>query len=116
MMHGGYRSKHAILHTAAADVGTGAEMAPDSMADGSFAAWTVQITGLTTGTITWQGTQDGSTWVGFLMAPTTTETKALTATANGIYRGDVRGFKKVRANITALSSGTPTIRGTLTVI
>lgn len=116
MLQGGYRSKTAILHLAAAAPATGAEMAPVSMADGAFATLTAEITGLTTGTVTWQGTQDGSTWVGFLMAPTTTETKALTATANGIYRGDVRGFKKVRANITALSSGTPTIRGTLTVI
>lgn len=115
-MLGGYRSKHAVLHLAAAVIDPGAEMAPESMADGSFATWTVQITGLTTGTVTWQGTQDGSTWLGFLMAPTGTETKALTATANGIYRGDVRGFKKVRANLTALSGGTPTIRGTLTVI
>lgn len=70
-----------------------------------------QVTGITTATITWEATIDGATWTGLLAAPITTGTGALTATANGIYRMDVRGLQKVRARISAWTAGATTVVG-----
>lgn len=70
-----------------------------------------QVAGITNATITWECSIDGTNWLGVLAAPTTTGTGALTTTANGIFRIDVRGLRLVRARISAWVSGTITVTG-----
>lgn len=103
----------AYLQTAAVATGDGTPMYPTQNDMGAYNTLTAQISGLTTGTITWEGTIDGTNWSGFLMAPVTTGTGALTATANSICRGTVTGFTQVRARISAWTSGATTITGVL---
>lgn len=101
------------MQSAAVATGEGTSMYPTQADTGAFNTLTAQVKGITTVTITWQGTIDGTNWVGFLMAPTTTGTGALTATADGVYRGTVTGFREVRANITGWTMGATTVTGVL---
>jgi hypothetical protein len=101
------------MQTAAVAVGNGAVVYPTENSMGAFNTLTAQITGITTATITWEGTMNGTDWSGFLMAPVTTGTGALTATANSICRGTVAGFTQVRARISAWTSGTIYVIGIL---
>jgi hypothetical protein len=92
----------------------GTTMTPVAMENGAFNTLTAQISGITTATVTWEATTDGTNYKGFLMAPTTTEVKALTSTADGIYRGTVSGFVAVRARISAWTAGPVIVTGILT--
>lgn len=114
MLQAGGEYQDQTMQSAAVATGNGTEMYPVSATDGAFNTLTAQVQGITTATITWEGTRDGTNYKGFLMAPTTTGTGALTATADGIYRGTVTGLKKVRARISAWTEGTITVTGTLT--
>lgn len=102
-----------VMHAGAVATGDGTVMEPTQMDNGAFNTLTAQIQGVTTATITWEGTVDGTNYKGFLMAPTTTGTGALTATADGVYRGTVTGFTKVRARISAWTTGATTVTGIL---
>lgn len=104
------------LQNAAVAVGDGVIIKPVSASNGSRTTLTAQIQGVTTAAVTWEASLDGVNYRGFLMAPTTTGTGALTATADGIYRGDVTGFLFVRARISAWTAGTITITSVLTAV
>lgn len=69
----------------------------------------VQVVGITSATITWQASIDGTNWVGILAAPPSTGTGALTTTADGVFRVDVSGIAQFRANITTWVSGATTV-------
>ena len=71
-----------------------------------YSALGVQITGITSATITWEVSNDEANWVGILGAPSTTGTGALTATANGLYIFDVSAIKAFRARISTHATGT----------
>lgn len=101
------------MQSAAVATGDGTVMYPTSKTMGAFNTLTAQVKGITTVTITWEGTVDGTNYVGFLMAPVTTGTGALTATADGIYRGTVAGFTQVRARISTWTTGATTVTGVL---
>lgn len=73
----------------------------------------VQVTGITTATLTWEGTVDGTNWVSLRGVQAGTGLPATTATANGVYRLDVAGLHDVRARISSYSSGTITVVGVL---
>ncbi len=95
----------------AAAVATGNGSALDL--DGRAAA-TMQVAGITTATITWEATTDGSTWVGVAVQNlnSTTRAAALTATADGLYHFQAApGVKQLRARISAYTSGTITVTG-----
>ena len=70
----------------------------------------LQITGTWTGTVTFQGTINGSTWVSVLAVPSDSTTAVTTTTANGIWRIDAAGYQAVRANFTTPTSGTVVVR------
>lgn len=75
-----------------------------------YSAAGLQVTGTFVGTITWEVSNDGgTTWVGILAAPTTTGTGALTATTTGIYVVDVSAIEKLRARVSAYTSGAITV-------
>jgi hypothetical protein len=103
-----------VMQNAAVAQGNGTLMYPVSMTNGAFNTLTAQVKGITTVTITWEGTVDGTNYVGFLMAPVTTGTLALTSTADNVYRGTVTGFTAIRARISAWTTGATTVTGILT--
>lgn len=98
-----------VMQTAAVATGAGTPIDVTGLA-----TLCAQVTGITTATITWEATMNGSTWTGLLAAPITTGTGALTATADGIYRMDVRGLQAVRARMSAWTSGAVTVVGIAT--
>lgn len=72
-----------------------------------------QITGTWTGTITFEGTVDGATWVTISVTPSNSSTTATSATANGVWWIENTGYQGFRARFSTASSGTPkiTIKG-----
>ena len=75
---------------------------------------TIQVTGISGDTITWEATIGGGTWAGLRVTPLSTGTAALTATANGLYRVTVAGLRTMRARISTHSSGTIVVVGRVT--
>ena len=90
------------LHTGA----TGTAVGETVMLDGCYGTAVVQITGITTATVTFQGSIDGSTFVNLMGKNVTTVAAGVTATANGIYVIPITGLMKFRANISAHTTGT----------
>lgn len=74
----------------------------------------VQVTGITTATITFEATIDGSNWVALAMSPAGGGAAATTVTADGLVSGTVAGFAQFRARISAYTSGTITATGLVT--
>ena len=112
----GYRGRH-FFHTAAVATGVGTALQIADPDDGSGSVLAIQINGITTATVTFQGTIDGTNWVdiGFTdMADNSTV--ATTATADGIYKCSVAGLLQVRANLTAWTTGTITVTGNVASI
>lgn len=102
-----------IFQSAAVATGNGTAADCTPVSDGPYYSATVQVKGITTATITWEGTVDGTNWVAVLATNLTAGTDATTATADGIYRLTVLGFKQVRARISAYTSGTIAVTGML---
>lgn len=69
---------------------------------------TFQLTGTWTATITFEGTTKGDTWVPIPSINPTTGATSTTQSSNGIYIIPCAGFQKIRANVTAYTSGTIT--------
>ena len=65
-----------------AAVATGNGTAASVLGRGGLA---VQVTGITTATVTWEGTIDGTNYVGLYATNIATGVLGLTATANGVY-------------------------------
>lgn len=101
-----------LMQNAATGTGNGTAVSPVSTNNGSYAWLTCQVNGITTATITWEATVDGTNWVAFGMTDTADgSTVATTATADGLYRGIVAGYTSVRARISAHTTGTITVTG-----
>jgi hypothetical protein len=67
----------------------------------------VQITGTFTGTVTFEGSVDGTNYVTTAVVPVgTTRTLTGTATAAGVWQWNVSGLTAIRARCTAFTSGT----------
>ena len=71
----------------------------------------VEITGITTATVTFQATGASGTYASVQAKPLATGTLATTATADGLYRVVLNGALGFRCNITSWTSGTITITG-----
>lgn len=79
---------------------------------GNRGAAVIQISGsMTNLTVTFEGTVDGTNWVAILATNRTSGTAATTATAAGIYHIPAQGVVKVRASISAWTSGVCTAVG-----
>ena len=83
---------------------------------GGYAAWDVQITGLTSGTLYFEGSLDSTTgidgnWINVNGRQTGIVNTVLggNATTSGIYRGNVSGFKYFRIRSVGALTGTPAI-------
>lgn len=102
--------------TGASATGNGTPMLPTEASGGSFTLHTVQITGMSSDTITFEGTLDDvPTWVAIQYTNENSGVVATTATADGIYQctKPVAGLLQIRARFTK-SSGAPIIWGVLT--
>lgn len=104
--------KRAIFQNAAAATANGTAHDATPSSDGPYYSCTFQVQGITTATITWEATIDGSNWVAVRAENLNSGTLATTATADGLYRLTVLGFAQVRARISAYTSGTITVTGT----
>ena len=91
-----------VLHSGATATGNGEILELNS----EFGGLSVQISGITSATITFEGTVDGANWVAQRAVNKATGAVATTATADGIYLFDVVGIRKFRARISAYVSGT----------
>lgn len=109
----GEASGSKAMQTAAVATGAGTALDVTKPGSGGYDTLVAQVVGITTATITWQGTLDGTNWASVQATPLATGTAAATATADGLYRINVKGLKKIRANITAWTSGTITVTGQL---
>ena len=103
--------KTVLLQSAAVAVGNGTVMGCTDVSGGALTAVAMQVTGITTATITFEATIDGSNWLSILAENVTTGAEATTAAANGIYRVMCLGMVQVRARISSWTSGTITITG-----
>ena len=103
--------KQAVMQSAAVATGNGTAMAVQD-GNGIFKIAAIQITGITTATITFEVNIDG-TWVAIKFTNVTSGTAATTATADGIYVADVTGMRQLRARISAWTSGAITVTGIL---
>ena len=79
-----------------------------SMASGMSSA-SAQITGTWVGTITFEGTVDGTNWVAINGVFAGTSTPGSTITANGVVRLTPGGLTSIRLNMTAFTSGSAVI-------
>jgi hypothetical protein len=71
-----------------------------------FSWLAIHVVGITSATITWETSLDGTNWFGVLVAPPVTGTGALTTTADGVFRVQCAGFGFFRARISTWVSGT----------
>ena len=71
----------------------------------------LQVTGITTATITWEGTIDGSNWVAVLATNFTSGSAATTTTADGVFYANIKGLDQFRSVVSGWSSGTITVSG-----
>lgn len=107
----GGQYKKVAMQSAATATGAGTSINTVDASSGALTVLTAQIVGITTATVTWQGTIDGTNWVAIQFTNLNDGTAATTATADGLYRATVLGLMQVRANITAYTSGTITVTG-----
>ena len=66
----------------------------------------LQLLGTWSGTVTFEATVDGNTWVAFNMVPSNSATAASTATGNGAWSANCAGYDAVRARFSTATSGT----------
>ena len=102
------------MQNAAVATGNGTAIETTGAANGACSTLAMQVTGITSATITFEATIDGTNWVAVLATNITSGTAATTATANGVYRLDCSGLASVRARISAWTSGTITVTGVAT--
>jgi hypothetical protein len=89
-----------VLHKAATTTATGEVVA----LLGRYATIVVQITGITTGTVTFQGSVDGTNYVNLLARNITTGAIGATAVADGVYIVPVLGMQSFKAPITVATT------------
>lgn len=97
------------MQDAAVAVGAGEPLVMDGFRDA-----VIQVAGITSATITWEASLDGTTWLGVALVAlsSTTRARALTTTADGQFLFDsVGGMLQVRARISTWVSGTITVIG-----
>lgn len=70
-----------------------------------------QVKGVTTATVSFEGTINGVDWVALSVVPLAGGAAVTTATADGIFTATVSGITSVRARISAWTSGTITVSG-----
>lgn len=78
---------------------------------GKYGSLTLQITGITSATITFEASLDGTNYGSIVGNNIATNAQAATATANGVYQFNVVGIKYFRARVSTYVSGTIYVDG-----
>jgi len=78
---------------------------------GGLPAVGVQVEGITTATVTFEGTIDGSTWYAIQAVTLTNGTIATSTAADGLFMVPVTGLDQFRCRISGYSAGTITVSG-----
>ena len=81
----------------------------DAVTQQRFSTWSYaafQLDGTWTGTVTFEATVNGATWVTVSVTPSNSVTTVTTATANGVWYVQITGFQGIRARFSTASSGT----------
>lgn len=100
----------APLQSGATATGNGTALTVIDPDNGAMETCTFHVEGITTATVTFEGTIDGTNWIAIGCVTLADEsTVATTATADGLYRAVCAGLYKVRARISAYTSGTITV-------
>lgn len=102
-----------VFQSAAVATGDGTALDVMTNSAGAFMTLGVQVEGITTATVTFEGTIDGTNWIAIQFTNLNDGTAATTATADGLYRATVSGLSQVRARISAWTTGTLNVRGLL---
>jgi len=97
------------LQDAAAATGNGVELDVAGCPTASL-----QVSGTFSATVTFEGTVDGANWIAIQMTNLNAGTASTTATAAGLFAGNVAGLLKIRARISAYTSGNVTVDGIVT--
>ncbi len=66
----------------------------------------IQITGITSATVTFEATVDDTNWVAHYITPVASATQVTTTTTDGIFYANVVGISQFRARISTYGSGT----------
>jgi len=111
MLVPGGQYKSVPMQVAAGGTGDGTVINCLELTRGALTALTLQITGITTATVTFEATIDGTNWVAVQATNLNTGVVATTATANGLYRLTALGLNQVRARISAFTTGTIYVTG-----
>lgn len=93
--------------TASGSLAGAAQVVTLALAGQSAAA--AQITGTWAGTITFEGSLDGTTWNPINAVSASTSTPQTTTTVNGLYRITPAGLQQIRVNMSAFTSGSATV-------
>ena len=102
------------MQSAAVATGNGTAITVTNATDGAYSVLVCQVKGITTATVTFEGTVDGTNWVAIgFTSLADGSTVATTATADGLYRCTVLGLLQVRARISAWTTGAVTVTGLL---
>jgi hypothetical protein len=80
-----------------------------SVSTSSLGSFAVQVTGTWSGTITFEGSIDGSTYTTVNAFPLNSSTAVTTTTGNGIWSGGAAGLSIVRARMSSYVSGTANV-------
>ena len=98
-------------HTFHAATGSPANGIP--MAVDQYNSLGLQVTITNTATVTFEATQDGTTWTAFgcTLASDTSGAKVATAAASGAYHCNIGTYQQFRARVSAWTSGTVTVTG-----
>lgn len=112
----GRDAAYVVLHSATITNSNGTAVTPNTM-DGAFNRLTVQALGMVSGTLSFEGTINGSSFVALIADNVSTAATGTTTTAAGVYRLDVTGLSSVRvraSGITTTTTDTITVVGWLT--
>ena len=69
----------------------------------------IQLTGTWVGTVSFEASVDGRTFVALNAHPSNSTTPASSATGNGVWTSNCGGFAIVRARMSSYTSGTATV-------
>lgn len=97
------------LHDGATATGNGKILYCLTPDGGAVVAIGVQITGMTNGQVTFEGTIDGATWVDIESKNLSTSAEDTSTSSNGLYRILVYPMVAFRARISDYNSGTITV-------
>lgn len=96
---------YVVLHSGTITNGNGTAVSPINV-PAAYDQLTVQVSGVVSGTVNWEATINGSTWVAVPATNVNTGNAATTATAASLYRFTVTGFGSVRARVSGIITNT----------